>query len=348
VRIALDATYSVDPHPSGIAVYSEELLRGLAALHLEDEFLHCYRPKQWRKRRSMHFPNVRSRLLQWPLPLPSPVLFHALNQRVDWRPAPVVVSTFHDLFVISAEYSTREFRLRFTEQAKRAANNSDLIIAVSQYTAKQVQDLLNVPSSRIRVVPHGIHQLSLDLPVQREEVILFVGTLQLRKNVIRLVEAFEQAYLPPWRLILAGAPGGYGGSEIAERIANSRYRDKIEVTGYVTREELEKLYGRASIFAFPSLDEGFGIPVLEAMAHGVPVLTSNRPALAEIAADAAILADPLQTDAMAAQLRNLMQDSGLREELRVKGIAQARQFSWARTVRETYAVYQELTTDRLR
>ena len=342
MRIALDATYSIDPHPSGIAIYSQELLRGLAALYPEDEFLHCYRPKQWRQRELSRFPNVRTRLLQWPFSLASPALFHALNQRVDRRPAPAVISTFHDLFVMSAEYSTREFRTRFTEQAKRAAQNSDLIIAVSQHTADQVHELLNFPRSRIRVVPHGIHQLSLDLPVQRENVILFVGTLQLRKNVIRLLEAFERACLPDWKLILAGAPGGYGGSEIAERIKNSRCRDKIEVTGYVAREALEELYGRASIFAFPSLDEGFGIPVLEAMAHGVPVLTSNRPALAEIAGDAAILVNPFETDAIAGQLKNLMLSPELREQLRDKGNGQARQFSWARTIRETYGVYQEL------
>jgi glycosyltransferase involved in cell wall biosynthesis len=346
VRIALDATYSVDPHPSGIAIYSEELLRGLAALYPEDQFLHYYRPKQWRKRRLPHFPNIRSRLLQWPFPISSPALFHALNQRVDWRPAPAVVSTFHDLFVMSAEYSTREFRARFTKQAKRAAQNSDLIIAVSQFTAHQIRDLLNVPASRIRVVPHGVHQLSLDLPLEREETILFVGTLQLRKNVIRLLEAFERACCPGWKLILAGAPGGYGAAEIAERIKNSRCRDKIEVTGYVARERLERLYSRASIFAFPSLDEGFGIPVLEAMAHGIPVLTSNRSALTEIAADAAMLVDPLDTDALAEQLKRLMQSFELREQLREKGIARARQFTWARTVRETYAVYRELSSDR--
>jgi len=261
---------------------------------------------------------------------------------VDWPPARAVVSTFHDLFVMSAEYSTREFRLRFTKQAKRAAQNSDLIIAVSQYTAKEVQERLNIPPSRIRVVPHGVHQLSLDLPVEREKMILFVGTLQLRKNVIRLLEAFERTYDPDWKLVLAGAPGGYGSSEITERLNSSRYRNKIELTGYVSREELEKLYLRASIFAFPSLDEGFGIPVLEAMMHGIPVLTSNRPALAELAADAAILVDPLDAEAMAEQLKQLMQNSRLREQLREKGIAQARQFTWARTVRETYAIYKEL------
>lgn len=342
MRIALDATYSVDPHPSGIAVYSGELLRGLAALYPQDEFLHCYRPKQWRKRQNTKFPNVSSRLLQWPFPITGPDLFHALNQRVDWRPAPMVISTFHDLFVISAEYSTREFRTRFTEQAKRAAANSDLIIAVSQFTADQVHDLLKVPTSRIRVVPHGVHQLSLNFALPREKIVLFVGALQVRKNIVRLLDAFEATGCSDWKLILAGAPGGYGGAEITERINRSRKRDRIEVTGYVPSEELEKLYARASIFAFPSLDEGFGIPVLEAMAHGVPVLSSHRPALAEIAADAAILVNPFDTDALVENLRKLMQNPALREQLRNKGMTRVRQYPWARTVRETHAVYKEL------
>ena len=344
MRIALDATYSVDPHPSGIAVYSQELLRGLPALYPNDELLYCYRPKQWRKQPIILFPNAQSRLLQWPLPLrPQPHLFHALNQRVDRRIAPAVVCTFHDLFVMTAQYSTPEFRKRFTEQAKRAAANADLIIAVSQFTADQVHDLLNVPVSRIRVVPHGVHQLSLNLPVQRENVVLFVGVLQLRKNIVRLLEAFEKADCPDWKLVLAGAPGGYGGAEIKERIRNSSCRDRLEVTGYVQPEEREKLYCRASVFAFPSLDEGFGMPVLEAMAHGVPVLTSNRPALAEVAADAAILVDPFDSNAIAESLRQLMQDSRLREQLRVKGTEHVRRFTWARTIRETYAVYREVT-----
>ena len=342
MRIALDATYSVDPHPSGIAVYSQELLRGLPALYPEDEFLHYYRPKQWRKRWRTHLPNVHSRLLQWPLPIIQPPLFHALNQRVDRRPARAVVCTFHDLFVMTAEYSTREFRARFTQQAKTAARNSDLIIAVSQFTADQVHNLLNVPTSRIRVAPHGVHQLSLDFPLQRENTILFVGTLQLRKNIVRLLEAFEKTNCPDWKLVLAGAPGGYGSPAIMERINNSSHRDKIEVTGYVTREKLEKLYGRASVFAFPSLDEGFGIPVLEAMAHGVPVLTSNRSALAEIAAGAAILVNPYDTDDITANLKRLLQDSELREQLRNAGIIQARQFSWACTIHKTRAIYQEI------
>ena len=199
MRVAIDATYSVGAEPSGIGIYSRELLRDLPALFPDDQYTACLRLKQWRRRGDCHLPNFRTRLLQWPLPLGKQSVFHALNQRLDWRPAPYTVTTFHDLFVMTSEYSTHEFRTRFTRQARDAAARSDLIIAVSHFTADQVHELLGVERSRIRVVYHGVHQITLDPPQAREPLILFVGALQSRKNVIRLVEAFEQTE-PQWRL----------------------------------------------------------------------------------------------------------------------------------------------------
>ncbi len=186
MRIALDATYSIDPQPSGIAVYSRELLSGLARIYSEDDFLHCYRLKQLQKAPQPAFPNVHRRLLLPPLPTFRAGLFHALNQRVDRRQAKKVVSTFHDLFVMTGEYSSPEFRLRFTKQARQAAQNSDYIIAVSQFTANQVSSLLGFDCSRIRVIPHGVHEPSVDEAGAREDMILFVGALQTRKNIGRL------------------------------------------------------------------------------------------------------------------------------------------------------------------
>jgi len=281
----------VDRHPSGIAVYSSEILGGLAEQHPEDFFLHCYRPKQFRSSPRPDRKNVRRRMLIPPLPTFKADVFHALNQRVDKRPANIVVSTFHDLFVLTGEYSTPEFRARFSQQARLAAQNSDLIVAVSDFTANQVSSLLDIPRARIRVIPHGVSMSSDVEAGRREKLILSVGALQIRKNVVRLVEAFEQ--LPgDWSLVLAGAAGGFGAEQILQRIESSPFRDRIQVTGYVSRAKLSELYLRASIFAFPSLDEGFGIPVLEAMAHGVPVITSNGSALVEAAGSAALLVDP--------------------------------------------------------
>lgn len=341
MRIALDATYSVDPHPSGIAVYSCELMRGLAALHVDDEFVHCYRLKQWGRRHHPTLPNIRSRILDRPFPLGKLDVFHALNQRLDWRPSKAVVCTFHDLFVMTADYSTPEFRRRFADQARSAADNSDAIIAVSRFTAGQVCDLLSVPAEKVHVVPHGVHLLHIEHDLPREKMVLFVGTLQRRKNIIRLVQAFER--LPAdWKLVLAGAPGGYGSVEIMEYIDRSSCCDRIQVAGYLSNSALERLYARASVFAFPSLDEGFGMPVLEAMAAGVPVITSNRSALCEVVGDAALLVDPENGDEIADALLRFTQDDGLRAMFVERGKLRIHQFRWSESIDSTHRLYRKL------
>jgi glycosyltransferase involved in cell wall biosynthesis len=275
------------------------------------------------------------------------VLFHALNQRVDAKFAPTV-ATFHDLFVMTGDYSTAEFRARFTTQARDAAARSDLIIAVSEFTATQVETLLGVDPGRIRVVRHGVRLSRVAPPtdVERENVILHVGAIQKRKNLARLVEAFET--LPDgWRLVLAGPAAGYGAAEIIARIDRSLKRRDIQLTGYLPDEDLESLYRRARIFAFPSLDEGFGMPVLDAMARGVPVLTSTRSALPEVAGSAAMLADPEDSDALAHGLQLLTGSIDLREGYRRKGLEWAGGFSWSKTIESTWSVYRELAGSSL-
>jgi glycosyltransferase involved in cell wall biosynthesis len=346
VRIALDATYSIDKHPSGIAVYSREILDGLAQAHPEDWFLHCYRPKQYWQAPRQNPPNVQKHTL-FPLlggAFAKPNLFHALNQRVDRRIGRSVVSTFHDLFVMTGEYSSADFRRRFIQQACIAERNSDLIITVSHFTANQVHELLGVERSRIRVIHHGVHARPLAARAE-EKLVLSVGAIQLRKNTARLVEAFE-ALPSDWKLVLAGAVSGYGAEQILRRIETSSARQRIQLAGYVSPEELERLYAQAAIFAFPSLDEGFGMPVLDAMAHGVPVVTSNSSALPEVAGDAALLVDPQRVDEIAAALLGLAANRGRRDALAQAGKARVASFSWPRAVAETYAVYRELVYNR--
>jgi glycosyltransferase involved in cell wall biosynthesis len=154
------------------------------------------------------------------------------------------------------------------------------------------------------------------------------------------VEAFETVG-GDWRLVLAGS-NGYGAEAILERIARSPARDRICVTGYISPKDLAGWYARARIFTFPSMDEGFGMPVLEAMQYGIPVVTSNRSALPEVAGNAATLVDPKDTDALAAALRGLIQNRELAEELIVRGKARARTFSWGKAVSETWDVYRKL------
>jgi glycosyltransferase involved in cell wall biosynthesis len=143
--------------------------------------------------------------------------------------------------------------------------------------------------------------------------------------------------------VLAGSPSGFQADRILEQIAQSGRREQITVTGYVRSSELEQLYWRASIFAFPSLDEGFGIPVIEAMAHGLPVVTSNRSALAEVAGAAALQVNPEDQEAITASLSRLIDDASLRKELGKAGRTHAARFSWEKSVRETWAVYSELS-----
>jgi glycosyltransferase involved in cell wall biosynthesis len=341
VRIALDATYSLGENLSGVGVYCREMLEGLARAHPEAAFDFCYRPHRWVRSFGAPLPaNCRRRLLHEPLVPRSADLFHALNQRLPTVRLRRTVTTFHDLFVLTGEYSTPEFRRRFEQQARHAARNSDLIVTVSEFTARQVEQLLGVERTRLRVIHHGVY-----LPAEaddggRDNLVLHVGAVQHRKNLARLIDAFQRLG-PDWRLVLAGSLG-YGGEEILARIQNSSACDRIQWLGYVTAAVLKGLYRRARIFAFPSLDEGFGMPVLEAMAWGIPVITSNRSALPEVAGDAALLVDPLDVEAIAAALTALASQPALREELATRGRQRAAAFTWHAAVAKTWSVYEEL------
>lgn len=329
-EIGIDMTYAVGANLTGVGRYSLQLLAGLRQLDENVQWIQYFRPKQWLRT------NEPKRLL-WDAFPPRVSLFHGLNQRLPRRGKAPMVATFHDLFVLSGEYSTPEFRQRFAQQARTAAKRADIIIAVSRFTADQVEEFLGFPGDRIRVVPHGVAPVDdalLHLP--RRPVVLTVGAVQKRKNTARLVQAF--AALPePWELWVVGSLG-YGAEEIqqmAERHA------RVKLLGYVPDADLPKLYAEASVFAFPSLDEGFGIPVLEAMAYGLPVLTANRSALPEVAGDAALLVDPDSVEAIAEGLLRLT-DETTHAHYREAGYRRQKDFTWERAARMTFEAYQQL------
>jgi glycosyltransferase involved in cell wall biosynthesis len=340
LRIALDATYAIGEELSGVGLYSREILSGLPALRPEVRFEYWLRPHRFFRADGLAAsPNARRRLLAGPLGPRRADLFHGLNQRLPLMRLRSTAVTFHDLFVMTGDYSTPEFRARFSAQARDAARRADVIIAVSEFTRRQVVGLLGTPAACVRVVHHGAR--ALEFPeVPREPVILHVGALQARKNIVRLVESFE-ALDQSWRLVLAGA-AGFGAAGIMERIARSPARGRIEMPGYVAPAALAAWYARAAVFAFPSLDEGFGMPLLEAMAAGTPIVTSNRSALPEVAGDAAVLVDPEDTNALAAALRQLTGDATLREEMARRGRARVQSFTWKKAVCETWGIYREL------
>jgi glycosyltransferase involved in cell wall biosynthesis len=341
--IALDATYSLGDNLSGVGVYSRAILDGLAVLQPKQRFLHLYRAHRLRAGIKASRPsNCRA----WPLEFynapVAPALLHGLNQRLPRRTAGTrTVCTFHDLFVMTGDYSTPEFRARFTAQAREAAARADLIIAVSAFTAAQVHDLLGVEACRLRVIHHGVRFAAPPPAAPRAPVILHVGAIQRRKNLVRLVEAFERAAPAPWRLALAGS-AGYGAEETLARIESSPARGRIDLHGWVDDAALERLYQTAAILAFPSLDEGFGIPVIEAMHNGMAVVAARGSALDEVCGPAVLRVDPLDGEGLAAALAALVNDEALRTQSGAANREFAAVFTWDKAVRQTWAVYREL------
>jgi glycosyltransferase involved in cell wall biosynthesis len=341
LKIALDATYSLGRNLSGVGVYSREILFGLARAHPDARYLFCYRPHRFLRSFSDRLPANATRRLLGENRAPSADIFHGLNQRLGAARYRRSVTTFHDLFVISGDYSTPDFRARFAAQARAAAERADLIVTVSAFTGRQVEQLLHVHPSKIRVIHHGARPAnSPSAAIPREPIILSVGAIQRRKNIVRLVEAFEQVG-PGWKLLLAGS-FGFDSEAARERIERSPRKQDIQILGYVSDPQLEVLYRRASILAFPSLDEGFGMPVLDAMARGVPVLTSNVSAMPEVAGDAALLVDPTDVQSITDGLCRLSTNSDLRETLIGAGLERAKEFTWEKSVDATWKVYEEL------
>jgi len=341
--VAVDATTSFGEGISGVGVYSRELLHGLATSGFAGRWEWFYRSQRyWRALTRPKPPNVTRRLLTDSWGNRGASLFHGLNQRLPRRRFRRQVVTFHDLFVLSGEYSTPDFRERFAAQAREAAAGADLIIAVSAFTAGQIEAYLKVPRERIRVVHHGVVQRAVvrrglpDLP--REKVVLCVGAIQRRKNQAALVRAFR-AMPPDWTLVLAGSQGFEAENILGEIV--SQVTARVRVTGYLSDDEIAAWYARASIFVFPSFDEGFGMPVLEAMAAGVPVIAGNCSALPEVCGGAALLVDPHSDEEIANAMLLLANDENCREQLLRKGSERAREFTWDKTISATVAVYRE-------
>jgi glycosyltransferase involved in cell wall biosynthesis len=340
-------------------VYCSRIIQALAEAAPGDRFALCYRANRFFRALFSPLPasNCSRRLMEEFAPFLPPrnaALFHGLNQRLPRTPFPRsvtacrAVTTFHDLFVMSGNYSTAEFRKRFSDLARDAAGRSDRIIAVSHFTAGQIAEYLNYPRDRISVVHHGVDPIAEISPQSRDAFrrklelespfLLHVGAIQQRKNVARLVQAFEG--LPErYVLVLAGA-AGYGAREILDCIEQSPARRRIRVLGYRTRDELNHLYRTAAALAFPSLEEGFGIPVLEAMSAGLPVVTSNSSALKEVAGDATLLVDPLDVDGLRSAIQIALEDTAARESLAAAGLRRAAGFTWQRAAQETLAVYR--------
>jgi len=272
-----------------------------------------------------------------------------------WLPCASVVSILDMTWFLMPEMHTRVkgayFRVMIPRRFRRAAR----VIAISHATKSDIVRMLDIPDPKV-VVTHlgvnltvfqpnranGYEQILEERYGVRRPYVLYVGKIEPRKNPVTLIEAFDRISdkFPDHHLVLAGNRG-WDYEAVYTAAAAARHREWIRFTGFVSEADLPALYAGADLFVYPSSYEGFGFPVLEAMACGAPVITSNVSSLPEVAGDAALLVNPLDVGELAAAMERILSDPTLREVLRVRGLEQARRFTWEETARRTLQVYEE-------
>lgn len=276
-----------------------------------------------------------------------------------WRPACPMVVTIHDVsFKANPVWFSWRDRLILNSGVGITVRRADRVITVSEHARQEIIRHYPVAAEKTDVTHeasarhfHRLDDAGRDHPLiingQRIETpyVLAVGNLQPRKNLRRLIEAFALAVRgadTPHRLVIAGK-ALWRESEAYRAAETAGIASRILFTGYVSNEDLNRLFNRADLFAYPSLYEGFGLPVLEAMTCGTPVITSNTTSIPEVAGDAAIMIDPTDTSALAAALQDMMTNAARRKELSAKGLARASSFSWESCARETLQTYRRAT-----
>jgi glycosyltransferase involved in cell wall biosynthesis len=243
-------------------------------------------------------------------------------------PSPFVF-TIHDLsHIYCPENSSPPIRLYYATIMKRACHRAARILTVSEFTRRQIIDWSGVPAERVFNVGCGVDpsfQPGGDSYGTSFPYVLCVSNRKRHKNEFRIVEAFAKAALDPQiHLVLTGEPA----TDIKNRLETCQVSSRVDFVGVVPEAKLPSLYRGAEALIFPSLYEGFGLPVLEAMACGTPVVTANITAMPEVAGDAALLVDPTSVEQIAEAIEQVVNDISLRQQLRQRGLARAAQFSW--------------------
>jgi glycosyltransferase involved in cell wall biosynthesis len=373
VRVGLDARTLSAQLRSGVEQYVVNLVRAFARLEEVPEIV-AYTD------RPISDPDLRQTVSSGPLRVTTiEARFGWLRLALPWRlwrdhadlvhlpstilppllPCPAVV-TVHDLaWLFHPEtYSANDLRMQHVALSGAAAGAAR-IITVSQATAGDLHIHYPHCADRITVIPLGVSpEFSPEGPSLSPNAfpgadrlgtgcVLYAGALQPRKNLLRLLAAYRQVLTerPAPPLVVAGAMTPYG-QQLLEEAARLGLEQQVLFPGYLPEHTLASLYRAATVFVYPSLYEGFGLPVLEAMASGTPVVTSDISAMPEVAGDAALLVDPESTERLAWGISLLLADEGLCATLIQRGLARSQEYTWERTARETVRVYRQVGSEK--
>jgi glycosyltransferase involved in cell wall biosynthesis len=367
MRVAIDARKL---HDFGIGTYIRNLLRQLARIDHDTEYvlLCCEADLGVAAQLGPNFravlepsPNysIREQLhVPWVLRRERPDLYHAPHYVLPVAVSCSSVVTIHDcIHLMFPQYLPNRRAYAYARtQMWAAAHRSDCILTVSDASKRDILQLFNVPPEKIVVVYNAIDSHFSLTPAAdaiarvreryqlNQQFVLYVGNIKPHKNLVRLIEAFNDlrtGELEELKLVIIG-------DEISKLPALRRavHRHKlhkhVRFLGYVPDDQLAVLYRLAAVFVFPSLYEGFGLPPLEAMASGTPVVTSNVSSLPEVVGDAAILVDPHDVGSIVDGLRRVLTDPVRADDMRRKGLERAREFSWERSVSKTLEVYKRI------
>ncbi len=371
MNVCLDLSAAVH-HRAGIGRYTQELLAALVALDPAVTYSVFYnrpvdaRPdppadrlpaltvpwgdKPWRLR------VLLSHLLRRPQDslLPGIDLFHATDHLLPYLGRAPGIFTLYDVTYLLTDTHATLNRAFLTLMMPRFLQHAHGVIAISESTRRDMLRHYRVDERKVRVIYGGVaprfQPATPDVMAQvrqkynlPEHFILAVGTIEPRKNLVRLLEAYRSLLDrgSDVGLVIAGRTG-WRSEGFFERLAALRLAERVTLLGPFPDAELPALYSAADVLAFPSLYEGFGLPVLEAMACGTPVVASNTSAIPEVAGEASILVPPQDVAALAAALERVLADATLRADLRVRGLAQAARFTWQRSAEATLALYRSI------
>lgn len=366
MRLAIDTRKL---HDFGIGTYVSNLVRGLARLDHDNEYVLICHPNDQEFVRSLG-PNFRpvsdasgnySVREQFTIPLDvwraKPDLFHAPHYVLPPLVPSKAVVTIHDCIHLRfPQYLPSRLALRYAQFfMARAATKAARVLTVSEASKRDIMLFLHTPEEKIEVVYNGFDE-RLAAPTADELIrvrdrfqldapfVLYAGNIKPHKNVDRLIEAFAKLRARGLEhvnlLIIGDEISKY--SSLRRLVHRHQLRQQVRFLGFVSTDSLAALYRLARAFVFPSLYEGFGLPPLEAMASGTPVITSNISSLPEVVGDAALLIDPLNADEIADAMVRVLTDEPLRRELIARGFERVKQFSWDRSVRRTHEIYMDV------